>query len=77
VEKSFDSGKAVFLNSKNNYKDHDNFTAVIFQEDKNRFPTSPEDIYWGKTVDVSGRIKKYKGRAEIILHDNSQITINQ
>jgi micrococcal nuclease len=75
VEKSFDSGKAVFLNSKNNYKDHDNFTAVIFQADKYRFPSSPEDIYWGKTVDVSGRIKKYKGRAEIILKDITQIKL--
>jgi endonuclease YncB( thermonuclease family) len=77
VEKSFDSGKAVFLNSKNNYKDPRNFTAVIFQTDRQRFPPSPEDAYWGKTIDVSGRIKKYKGRAEIILQNISQITINQ
>jgi endonuclease YncB( thermonuclease family) len=77
VEKSYDSGKAVFLNSKNNYKDIDNFTAVIFQADTYRFPPSPEEIYWGKTIDVSGRIKEYKGRAEIILKESSQIIIIQ
>lgn len=75
VEKSHDSGKAVFLNSKSNYKDHDNFTAVIFQVDRHRFPPHPEDIFWGKTIDVRGRIKKYKGRAEIILQDISQIIL--
>ncbi len=75
VRKSYDSGKAVFLNSKNNFKDPDNFTAVIFEADKNNFPTDPADFYWGKTIDVTGKIKKYKKRAEIILKDSSQIKI--
>ncbi len=75
VKKSYDSGKAIFLNSKNNFKDYDNFTAVIFETNKNNFPPRAADFYWGKTVDVTGRIKKYKGRAEIILKDTSQIKI--
>jgi micrococcal nuclease len=75
IEKSHDSGKAVFFNSKNNYTDPDNFTVVIFKEDKDKFPDEPADFYWGKTVDVTGIIKEYKGRAEIILKDNSQIKI--
>ncbi len=75
VKKSYDSGKAVFLNSKNNFEDYDNFTAVIFKADKNKFPPQPADFYWGKTVDVTGRIKKYKGRAEIILEDKGQVKI--
>jgi micrococcal nuclease len=75
IEKSYDSGKVIFLNSKNNFKDYDNFTAVIFEADKNKFPPQPADFYWGKTVDITGRIKEYKGRAEIILEDISQIKI--
>lgn len=75
VKKSYDSGKAVFLNSKNNFKDYDNFTTVIFEADKDNFPPQPEDYYWGKTVEVTGKIKEYKGRAEIILKNSSQITI--
>ncbi|MCK5512557.1 MAG: thermonuclease family protein [Thermodesulfovibrionia bacterium] len=75
VKKSYDSGKAVFLNSKNNFKDHDNFTAVIFETDRNKFPPNAADIYMGKTIDVRGHIKNYKGRAEIILSTKSQIEI--
>ena len=75
IKKSYDSGKAVFFNSKNDFKDYDNFTAVIFETDKNNFPPQPADFYWGKTVDVTGKIKEYEGRAEIILKDRAQIRI--
>lgn len=75
VKKSYDSGKAIFLNSKNNFKDYDNFTAVIFETNKNNFPPQAADLYWGKTIDVTGKIMEYKGRAEIILEDDSQIKI--
>lgn len=75
VKKSYDSGKAVFLNSKNNFEDYDNFTAVLFEADRNKFPSQPADLYLGKTIDVSGRIKEYKGRAEIILKNSSQIQV--
>jgi hypothetical protein len=75
VEKSYDSGKAVFLNSKRDFKDPDNFTAVIFRANKHRFPPLPADLYWGRTIDVSGTIKLYDSRAEIILNSASQITI--
>lgn len=75
VKKSYDSGRAVFLNSKNDFNDPDNFTAVIFEKDKYKFPASPADHYWGKTVNVTGIIKEYEGRAEIILEKPSQIKI--
>lgn len=75
VKKSYDSNKAIFLNSKNDYNDYDNFTAVIFAGDKNKFPGEPADYYWGKTIDVRGEIKEYKGRAEIILENPSQIRV--
>ena len=75
VKKSYDSGKAVFLNSKNNYEDDDNFTVVIFDADRKKFPPEPAEFYSGKTVDVTGKIKEYNGRAEIILEDSSQIKI--
>lgn len=75
VRKSYDSGKAIFLNSKNNFKDTDNFTAVIFLDYKNKFPKEPSEYYWGRTLDVTGEIKEYEGRAEIILNHPSQIRI--
>ncbi|MDI6801238.1 MAG: thermonuclease family protein [Thermodesulfovibrionales bacterium] len=75
VKKSYDSGKAVFLNSKNNFEDADNFTAVIFAADKYKFPYEPADFYRGKTVEIMGKIKEYNGRAEIILKNSKQIKI--
>lgn len=39
------------------------------------FPSQPADLYLGKTIDVSGRVKEYKGRAEIILKNSSQIQV--
>jgi len=75
VKKSYDSGKAIFLNSKNNFQDMDNFTAVIFEADKHKFPAEPADFYRGRTVEVTGKIKEYNGRAEIILENSQQIKI--
>ena len=77
VAKSYDSGRAVFLNSKNNFKDSDNFTAVIFERDKKNFSSEPADYYRGKAVDVTGKIKSYKERAEIIMDKQAQVKIVQ
>jgi DNA/RNA endonuclease YhcR with UshA esterase domain len=67
------SGKACFLNFHPNYKRY--FTAVIFASAFPRFPANPENYYSGKKVHVSGSIKEYKGKPEIILNDPSQIEI--
>ncbi|MBI4727561.1 hypothetical protein HY768_10170 [candidate division TA06 bacterium] len=67
------SGKACFLNFHPNYRIY--FTAVIFASSFNRFPSSPERYYLNKRVQVTGRIKEYKGKPEIILNDPSQISI--
>ncbi len=75
VTKSYDSGKAIFLNSKNDFKGYDNFTAVIFNSARRKFPSQASAFYMGRTVDVFGKIKEYQGRAEIILKKRSQIKI--
>ena len=67
------SGKACFLNFHPNYKKY--FTAVIFASAFPLFPANPESFYYGKKVRVSGYIKEYKGKPEIILNDPSQIEI--
>ena len=70
---TYNSGKACFLNFHPDYKRH--FTAVIFRSAFDRFPANPEDYYYGKEVHVTGKIKEYKGKPEIILNDPSQIKI--
>ncbi len=67
------SGKACFLNFHPDYKRY--FTAVIFASAFPGFPANPENYYYGKKVRVSGYIKEYKGKPEIILNDPRQIEI--
>lgn len=70
---TYNSEKVCFLNFHPDYKNH--FTAVIFASAFPYFPENPETYYEGKKVYVSGYIKKYKGKPEIILNDSSQIEV--
>lgn len=67
------TGKVCFLNFHRDYKR--SFTAVIFASAFSRFPTNPENYYHGKKVRVSGLIKEYQGRPEMILEDLAQIEV--
>jgi DNA/RNA endonuclease YhcR with UshA esterase domain len=48
------------------------FTAVIFGSDRAKFAT-PETALRGKRVCVTGQIRDYRGKPEIILNDPSQL----
>ena len=73
VVASYNSGKAVFLNFERDYKK--SFTAVIFASDFNKFPDAPESAYLNREVRVSGTVKEYQGKAEIILNSPEKIKI--
>lgn len=62
----------VFINFCPDYKTCP-FGAVIFDSDSYKFP-GPEQ-YGRKDVEITGLIRTYQGRAEIILHDPNQIEI--
>lgn len=64
------SGSAIFLNFGDRYPDQ-TFTAVIFQANESKFPDV--DALEGKAIDVTGPVRRYKGRPEIILNDPGQI----
>jgi predicted lipoprotein len=64
------SGKAIFLDIGGRYPEQQ-FAAVVFASDFGKFPKV--DSLEGKTVDVTGAIKVYHGRPEIILSDPAQI----
>lgn len=49
------------------------FTAVIFGNDRPKFGT-PETSLRGTSVCVTGDIRSYRGKSEIIVHDPAQIT---
>ena len=75
IVKSFNSGKACFLNFHPQWKKY--FTAVIFKSAFSKFPENPEQHYLGKKVRVVGTIKEYEGKPEIILDAPEQIEIVQ
>jgi micrococcal nuclease len=62
----------IFLNFCQDYKTCP-FGVVIFGEDAHKFPNPQQ--YEGKTVEITGLIKSYQGRPEIILNDLGQIKI--
>ncbi|HUZ30718.1 MAG TPA: hypothetical protein VMV19_01205 [Xanthobacteraceae bacterium] len=64
------SGKAIFIDIGGHYPNNA-FAAVIFEGDFDKFPEV--DSLEGKTVDVTGAIKLFRGRPEIILNDPAQI----
>jgi hypothetical protein len=49
------------------------FSAVILRYDRGKFGT-PETTLQGKRVCVSGKIREYRGKPEIILTDPKQLT---
>jgi micrococcal nuclease len=73
VEAKKTSGGTVFLNFKEPYPNNC-FTAVIFPSSLSEF-ADPEIVYLNKIVEVSGSVKEYEGKAEVILDDPSQIRI--
>jgi DNA/RNA endonuclease YhcR with UshA esterase domain len=47
------------------------FTAVILKADAAKFPNM--DALNGKTVDITGTVRLYKGAPEILLNDAAQL----
>lgn len=64
--------KTTFINFSEDWR-NDPFTAVIFEADAEKFKNIGD--YEGKTVLITGVIKEYKGKAEIVLTDPSQIRL--
>ena len=66
-------GEPTFLNLEEPYPDHI-FTVVIWGDERERFG-EPETIYKNKHICITGKIKSYRGKAEIIAYSPSQISI--
>jgi len=66
------SGKVILIDIGGRYPNN-TFTAVILQDAFNKFPNV--DSLANKTIDVTGQIKDYRGRPEIILDDPAQLKV--
>jgi hypothetical protein len=65
-------GKATFVDMGGHYPNN-SFAGVLFSGDEPKFPDI--DSLEGKTIDISGVVKLYQGRPEIILNDPEQIKV--
>jgi len=57
------------------YPDPDRVSMVVWGEDRSNFPGSPEDMYLGKTVSVTGEVYIYSGACNIKVESPSQIRV--
>jgi hypothetical protein len=64
----------IYLNLGASFPDQ-KLTLVIFQKDRPNFPSSPEEYYNLQEVCATGKLKEYKGKAEMILSSQSEIKI--
>jgi len=67
--------RAVFINFGADYRR--DFTAVIFEKGLREFSVRGVDpaLYTGRTVAVSGIVKRYRERVEIVVEGPGQITV--
>jgi len=54
-----------------------NLTLVLFKRYYEIFPENPDKYYLNQTVRITGFLKKYKGKPEIILYNPKQIEIRE
>ncbi len=73
VVRTYNSGKAAFLNFTENWRG--TLSVVIFAKDFSAFPGPPDEIYLHKQVRVRGLIQRYRGAPEMIVHSPAQIQV--
>jgi DNA/RNA endonuclease YhcR with UshA esterase domain len=67
-------GQPTFLNLDLPYPNQI-FTAVIWGSNRQKFANPPEIQYRGREICVSGVISAYRGKAQIEVHDPSQVRL--
>jgi DNA/RNA endonuclease YhcR with UshA esterase domain len=73
------TGTPVFLNSEDDFRDQKNFTVLLDKEAVEKFKKAqvedPAAHFKGKTVRVTGTVKLYRERPEIVVNDPGQIQV--
>lgn len=70
------ASQPTFLNMGAAFPDNP-LTVVIFGDDRKNFSKPPEELYAGKSICVTGIVKQYKGKAEIIIDKQEEITVEK
>ena len=53
------------------------FSVVIFQKDAESFSYKPAEFLDGKNICITGKVKLYKGKPEIIVYNEKQIRVEE
>lgn len=69
------NGRPTFLDIGASYPDANRVTVTIWGQDRSAFSPSPEAMYEGKNICVTGEIYSYKGVCNIEVTSPSQITV--
>lgn len=51
------------------------FTALIWEDDRHRWESAPEDQYVGQTICVTGTVELHEGTPQIIVSSPNQIRL--
>jgi len=65
-------GAPTLLNAGGNYPNAP-LTILIWGDIRSQFKEAPELFYSGKEICISGKIKMYKDKPEIVIYDEKQI----
>lgn len=72
---STSSGQPTFIDIGAPYPDTSRVSIVVWGDHRASFPGSPEDIYLGKTISVTGEIYIHNGVCNIEVQSPSQIQV--
>ena len=72
---SSSNGRPTFLNVGKDYPNRARFIVVIWGKYRSAFPFRPEAFYRGKTVLATGKIRMYKGSAQMTIKSPSKLII--
>ncbi|MFM8414492.1 MAG: hypothetical protein ACKOCX_07180 [Planctomycetota bacterium] len=77
--RKLDDKEICFLNSKQNHRDSDTFTAVIFRTGLARYAADgiedPAATFRDKRIRVSGVVEERNGQAQIVVASPAQIEV--
>ena len=68
--------ETTFINFGEPFPKH-SFSLVIFQKDAESFSYKPAEFLDGKNICITGKVKLFKGKPEIIVYNEKQIRVEE
>lgn len=72
--KYFEGGNKITLLNMGDAYPRSPLTLVITAEDRTHFTNAPEEFYSNKNICITGVVKEYKGKPQIFIHSEKEIT---